>query len=140
MLSKAMTYYIPKGHRHKKTRISVLGGRTNRFYHSDKENYWNVYLRSDHWKHLRWNKLILTPKCEKCESDIHLDVHHLVYKNLYDVDVSDLMTLCRKCHNGLHQEQKRKEIETYRKINKRRKQRYERKFSKRSHQRRATGF
>ena len=31
-----------------------------------------------------------------------MDVHHIGYKNLYDVTVNDLTTLCRRCHDELH--------------------------------------
>jgi hypothetical protein len=31
-----------------------------------------------------------------------VEPHHLNYKNLYDVELSDLKTLCRKCHTEVH--------------------------------------
>jgi 5-methylcytosine-specific restriction endonuclease McrA len=70
---------------------------------NDKRRYYrSEYLKSDHWKQLRANKLSITPYCEKCGVRRRLDVHHLNYRNLYDVSVSDLMTLCRRCHEAEH--------------------------------------
>ena len=31
-----------------------------------------------------------------------LDVHHKEYRELFDVKISDLETLCRRCHDKLH--------------------------------------
>lgn len=64
--------------------------------------YRNVYLLSEHWKSLRKSKLSANPTCELCPSKDTPDVHHLRYKNLFDVEVSDLMTLCRSCHDQEH--------------------------------------
>ena len=58
--------------------------------------YWNVYLESDHWKQLRAEKLKSSPRCETCGSKDRIEPHHLNYKNLFDVQLSDLKTLCRK--------------------------------------------
>lgn len=66
---------------------------------NDKREYYRtVYLKSNHWKELRKLKLSTNPSCEDCGSSFRLEPHHLQYKNLYDVEVSDLKTLCRKCH------------------------------------------
>lgn len=73
---------------------------------TDKRKYYRtVYLRSPHWKALKTAKLIANPTCEKCGADYLLDVHHLRYKNLYDVELSDVQTLCRGCHHKEHPEQ-----------------------------------
>ena len=65
--------------------------------------YRKVYLLSEHWKALRKAKRKLNPVCEICGAKRKLDVHHLRYKNIYDVTVEDLQTLCRKCHKRHHQ-------------------------------------
>lgn len=68
-----------------------------------RQNYYrNVYLLSEHWKRLRKAKLKINPQCEICGRKTKLDVHHLRYKNLYDVLVEDLQTLCRRCHRKHH--------------------------------------
>lgn len=64
--------------------------------------YRDVYLNSDHWKNLRKEKLSQFDFCEKCKSLNHLDVHHINYKGLYDVKLSDLKVFCRNCHEKEH--------------------------------------
>lgn len=65
--------------------------------------YREVYLHSEHWKNLRiqafkeWGR-----HCHRCPATSRLDVHHLRYRNLYDVTVQDLQILCRKCHEREH--------------------------------------
>jgi len=69
----------------------------------NKQDYYrNVYLLSEHWRNLRKEKLKLNPICEVCGARRRLDVHHLHYRNLYDVLVEDLKTLCRRCHGKVH--------------------------------------
>ena len=58
------------------------------------------YLKSDHWKQLRAKKRRY--RCAICASTENLDTHHLIYKNLYDVETSDLRKLCRICHYTAH--------------------------------------
>lgn len=48
------------------------------------------------------SKLKANPICECCSTLSNLDIHHINYKSLYNVDLSDLKTLCRKCHNEEH--------------------------------------
>jgi 5-methylcytosine-specific restriction endonuclease McrA len=75
---------------------------------NDKRDYYREeYLKSEHWKNLKCSKFNANPCCEECSSKNRLDVHHLVYKNLYDVLLSDLKTLCRKCHKAKHPEVKK---------------------------------
>ncbi len=70
---------------------------------NDKRDYYRKeYLKSDHWRALKKRKLSVNNNCERCQSKKSLDVHHLDYKNLYDVELTDLETLCRKCHLKEH--------------------------------------
>lgn len=70
---------------------------------TDKRAYYReVYLSSDHWKALRSRKLSANPVCECCGTSKRLDIHHLNYRNLYDVTLDDLQTLCRRCHHLEH--------------------------------------
>lgn len=64
--------------------------------------YRNIYLKSEHWKNLRKEKKKVNPVCEVCGAKKKLDVHHKNYRNIYDVLLEDLETLCRKCHNKEH--------------------------------------
>jgi phage terminase large subunit GpA-like protein len=72
--------------------------------------YRSEYLKSDHWKLLKKSKLNQINCCEICGSNLNLDVHHLNYKNLYDVTEEDLQVLCRFHHEEIHLKQK-KEME-----------------------------
>lgn len=63
------------------------------------------YLKSEHWKDLRIAKLAsVDAVCARCKTrDLSNDVHHVRYKNLYDVELLDLIVLCRHCHDLVHQ-------------------------------------
>lgn len=78
----------------------------------DPEWYRTVYLFSAHWRKLRTARLAFARnQCERCgtpgasAASPHLpplDVHHLIYRNLYDVTLADLRALCRPCHERQH--------------------------------------
>ena len=80
-----------------KKRKRVYRGATQR-----QRYYRDVYLTSDHWAELREAKLIRNPKCQWCGGTEHLVPHHSQYRNLYDVRLSDLVTLCGACHAKNH--------------------------------------
>lgn len=63
------------------------------------------YLRSDHWQDLRLRKLVsVDAKCFRCgHRDVSNDVHHLRYRRLFNVRLSDLIVLCRECHELTHE-------------------------------------
>lgn len=64
---------------------------------------YNQYLQSDHWQNLRMAKLEMVKRtCEHCGATGSLDCHHIRYRDLYDVQLSDLAALCRDCHEWLH--------------------------------------
>lgn len=68
----------------------------------NKEEY-AQYLDSNHWKSLRRKRLEASGyRCDQCGSGFNLQVHHLRYRNIYDVLVSDLQTLCSYCHEKKH--------------------------------------
>lgn len=62
------------------------------------------YLKSDHWRNLRLEKLAKSyARCFYClRRDLSNDVHHLNYRNLYNVELDDLVVLCRTCHDKWH--------------------------------------
>jgi hypothetical protein len=73
------------------------------FHEKDRKHFYrNVYLKSDHWKNLREEKLEQVTACETCKTTCSLDVHHDNYRGLYDVRLTDLRVLCRKCHDDEH--------------------------------------
>lgn len=102
ILVKARTYFISKANRDNKSKIFVKKKGKLNYYLGDRAFYRKEYLKSDHWKHLRKRKLELNPICERCYCNIFIEPHHIVYKNLYDVKLSDLQSLCRRCHTLIH--------------------------------------
>lgn len=67
--------------------------------------YREVYLKSDHWRELRARKLAANPICEKCNIRPAIEPHHLRYKRIFDVLLSDLLSVCRPCHSLIHREE-----------------------------------
>jgi predicted nucleic-acid-binding Zn-ribbon protein len=68
----------------------------------DKVEY-QKYLASDEWKQKRSRKWERSNKrCSICGSTKKIDIHHLNYKNLFDVTNNDLRLLCRRCHYLAH--------------------------------------
>lgn len=65
--------------------------------------YRNEYLKSDEWKQLSSQILDLKPQCQVCQNREASEVHHMVYRNLVDIKMSDLLPVCRKCHDFIHQ-------------------------------------
>jgi hypothetical protein len=64
---------------------------------------YKTYLRSDHWKELRRRKYSKCPnRCAICGSAENLQLHHLQYRSIYDVETSDLRCLCGMCHKTFH--------------------------------------
>lgn len=64
-----------------------------------------TYLKSDHWQNLRLEKLVeVDAHCYRCDvRDLSNDVHHVNYRKLFDVMLSDLIVLCRTCHDLMHE-------------------------------------
>ena len=114
MLSRAITYYIPRGYKYEKTKIFVSGNK-KRYYCADQKSYREEYLLSDHWKELKECKLTQTPLCENCGTQRYIEPHHVNYKNLYDVELSDLKTLCRKCHYEVDKTQRLERMSLFKK-------------------------
>lgn len=73
----------------------------------NKEEY-QGYLKSDHWKELRKEKRNRVSKkkgkvrCAVCAATESIETHHLFYRNIYDVQTSDLRMLCKTCHKTVH--------------------------------------
>lgn len=74
-----------------------------------KDKYKN-YLDSPFWRDFRIKVLKQDDfRCVRCGSEINLDVHHLTYKRVGKEKIHDCVTLCRTCHNTLH-DKKAKEL------------------------------
>lgn len=69
-----------------------------------REWYRSVYLKSPHWAKLRAKKLAMKPMCELCGSSNKVEPHHKIYRNIFDVGTSDLISVCRPCHAAIHRQ------------------------------------
>jgi hypothetical protein len=63
------------------------------------------YLKTEDWQAKRERKLSRKKTCGICAAPI-VDIHHLNYKNLFDVEMADLRRMCRRCHFLAHDLQK----------------------------------
>lgn len=63
-----------------------------------------TYLKSEHWQNLRIAKLAsVDARCAICAlRELSNDVHHVIYRKLFDVVLEDLVVLCRACHKKVH--------------------------------------
>lgn len=67
--------------------------------------YRKLYLRSRHWREIRYVKLgSVGYHCEKCRthSERGFDVHHLTYAHIWHERLNELQVLCRSCHKEQH--------------------------------------
>jgi len=71
---------------------------------SKRQKAYRDYLKTEHWKALRAEALKRDEKkCQGCGSARILQVHHKLYRGCpEDTQLSDLITLCKKCHRKEH--------------------------------------
>ena len=61
------------------------------------------YLKSADWKAKKKRKYAkCNHRCAVCGATERLDVHHMNYRQIYDVKNTDLRILCRECHSAIH--------------------------------------
>lgn len=67
--------------------------------------YRNVYLRTPHWRFVRWIKRRLGYRCRDCDSHFRLDLHHLSYDHKWweFIYLNDVVWLCRQHHFAEHE-------------------------------------
>lgn len=64
---------------------------------------YSKYLLSPEWGLIR--QRLFTErgkKCERCSSNKILQIHHLTYERIFKEEMSDLLILCKKCHEKEH--------------------------------------
>jgi hypothetical protein len=72
-------------------------------YTEAQREYREVYLRSDHWQEVRKAALERAGRrCQVCNGDKQLDVHHRTYERKGREEPGDVTVLCRKCHETFH--------------------------------------
>jgi hypothetical protein len=69
-----------------------------------RQEQYREYLQSEDWQNKRAekNRRVKVRRCAFCAASGRLDLHHLVYRNLVDVGMSDLRFACRPCHGDIH--------------------------------------
>ena len=61
------------------------------------------YLKTDHWQTVRKAALERAEhRCQTCSTDEHLHVHHRTYENRGAERDSDVIVLCKTCHERFH--------------------------------------
>ena len=64
------------------------------------------YIHSDKWRQKREDYISIKKptSCGSCRRPFqhHFNLHHLSYKHLGDEPLTDLIMLCPKCHERLH--------------------------------------
>ena len=64
---------------------------------------YRAYLASDHWRQLRLDVLRRWGfRCAVCNSDQAVEVHHRTYVRVGAERETDLLPLCRSCHQLFH--------------------------------------
>jgi hypothetical protein len=67
------------------------------------ENWYSYYLKTYHWLLLRHKTLKNADfKCQVCSSILDLQVHHNTYDRIWNEKISDLVVLCSKHHELIH--------------------------------------
>jgi hypothetical protein len=95
----------PHGYRHVRSQheiaaddTSSIAGRLNRLGFPD----YRSYLRSGHWMALRSAYLArFGAGCQVCGRS-PMDIHHRTYRRLGAEPLTDLVGLCRECHQAAH--------------------------------------
>jgi len=71
--------------------------------HYSRKEYREEYLNSSEWREKSKYILSRDPICKICDKNKSQDSHHLTYKNLpFEKLDTDLIGICRKCHNRIH--------------------------------------
>ncbi len=87
---------IPK---HYKYNLDDLKGT----HHCDYKQAYINYLKSPIWSSIKSIiRLKNNFKCEKCNSNVLLEVHHKTYKSVFDEELKHLQLLCKSCHENHH--------------------------------------
>ena len=65
------------------------------------------HLMSEKWKQTKLTRLLIDDfKCQQCNKQITAETshcHHITYQNLRDEGMKDVVSVCPKCHNDIHE-------------------------------------
>ena len=86
----------------KEREIKGLEHQKRKIEFEDKKNDYHEYLKSDEWKIKREERLVIDKyTCVICKEEAE-QVHHLTYIRVKNEDMNDLISVCRKCHEVIH--------------------------------------
>jgi len=86
--------------------LSALNSSQKQIHDKRKITY-NDYLESAAWRTLVKQKLVDAEfRCQVCNSQQHLHVHHRTYRNRGRENLKDLTVLCQECHSLFHRHNK----------------------------------
>lgn len=86
-----------------KHRDELLERAQNEFQVESRQRYKNA-LNSSHWKSIRQKVLERdNHTCQACLDAKASDVHHLHYQNLGSETALELVSVCRPCHDKIHE-------------------------------------
>lgn len=72
------------------------------------------YLQTEHWLRLaEETKRLAGYRCQVCNSPLDLCAHHRTYEHRGDELQSDLICLCRDCHERFHEKGKYEKVTEY---------------------------
>lgn len=64
-------------------------------------NSYEDFLKSDAWREVREKRIAIDGgECLICKSRENLQVHHISYNDL--LDLNNLRTVCKRCHDDIH--------------------------------------
>lgn len=75
------------------------------YYHIDEyfiANNKKSYLASPEWKKIVQQIHTRDRVCQVCNCTDQLEVHHITYERFMHEELSDLVLLCRDCHQAVH--------------------------------------
>jgi hypothetical protein len=77
----------------------------------ERHKEYEAYLLTDAWRKKR-NAVFERDKyiCQACLVNRAVSAHHLTYDNLFNEPLFDLVSICKPCHDAIHEARKAKEL------------------------------
>ncbi len=82
--------------------------------HYSRKEYREDYLSSQEWRDKSAKILARDPICKICDKTPSVDAHHLTYERITQENLdTDLIGVCRKCHNRIHKYRELEDISSF---------------------------
>ena len=107
------SYYVDSYRKEQKRRLFHELVKAERAKRARIVEKYEEYLQSDKWKKIRRERFRIDGyQCQICGTAKNLDAHHVSYEHLgQPEEIDDLVTLCRKCHEKLREQDIKKKSE-----------------------------